>query len=115
MLHKDGVDLPEDEQVPVADPKNMRSLYEHFHEISDMERQHLDLREYRIPFDQRKSLNVEVGTERKASEGRRSSGLSGAVQNMRVQKQMRSKFDRALPRVYVETNEALLKNSKVHQ
>ena len=28
----------------------MRSLYDHFHEISDLERQHLDLREYRLFF-----------------------------------------------------------------
>ena len=34
---------------------------------------------------------------------------------MRVQKQMRSKFDRAMPRVYVERNEALLQKSQIHQ
>ena len=86
IAHKDGVDLPAEKQVQTTDPESMRSVYEHFHEISDLERQHLDLREYRIPFDQKKSLNVEVGGDRKPTEDGRSSGLSGVVQNMRVQR-----------------------------
>lgn len=52
----------------MSEPGAMRSLFEHFHEISDMERQHLDLREYRIPFDEKKSLNVEVNFERRPPE-----------------------------------------------
>lgn len=44
----------------------------------------------------------------------RTSALSDSIRNMRIQKQMRAKFDRAMPRLYVERNQKLLSESKEH-
>ena len=50
ILHKDGKNLPQEKQKIITDPEMLRSVYDHFHEITDLERQHLDLREYRLFF-----------------------------------------------------------------
>lgn len=54
ILHKDGVDLPPEQQRHISYPSKLRSLFDHFHEITDLERQHLDLREYRVIYEEKR-------------------------------------------------------------
>jgi hypothetical protein len=37
VSHKEGVDLPQDQQ-PVINPKDLRSIFNHFQDISDLDR-----------------------------------------------------------------------------
>lgn len=129
IKHREGVDLPEGEQRPVADPSTLRTLHEHFHEISEMERQHLDVREYRVPFEQQKPLNIQAPHDdadaavaaalaNDPAAFARAQSVTAVINNMRreyAQRQMRSKFDRALPRVYMVKDEELLQKSQLHR
>lgn len=48
MKHLEGVDLPNEEQDILQEPERIRTLFEHFYELSEMERGLVDLREYKV-------------------------------------------------------------------
>ena len=49
VRHQAGVNLPHDQQEKIDEPKTrLRSIIDHFHKLHEMERQCLDLREYKV-------------------------------------------------------------------
>ena len=48
MRHRDGTELPPEEQEILKTPHKLRTIYEHFYELNDMERNFVDLREYKL-------------------------------------------------------------------
>ena len=49
VRHQAGVNLPHDQQEKIDNPKaRLRSFIDHFHKLHEMERQCLDLREYKV-------------------------------------------------------------------
>lgn len=51
IRHKDGTELPPEEQEMLKTPNKLRTIYEHFYELNDMERNFVDLREYKLAKD----------------------------------------------------------------
>ena len=49
VRHADGIDLPTEQQMKITDPRfEFRTIAQHFLKLSEIERNVLDLREYRV-------------------------------------------------------------------
>lgn len=89
MKHQDGEELPREQQEILKTPNQLRTVYEHFYELNDMERNFVDLREYKV-HNQPAEPSVSQSPQR-----------SKTLNPRRNQNKIKTVYDRALPRIYM--------------
>jgi len=92
MKHKDGVDLPKEEQDILQEPERIRTLFEHFYELSEMERGLVDLREYKVKAEEKPAEGAELQKARTVPGPRKASKRGAAG--------LKAVYERALPKIF---------------
>lgn len=105
MRHKEGVDLPDEEQDILQEPERIRTLFEHFYELSEMERGLVDLREYKVRAEEKSTEGMELQKAKTVPGPKRTS--------KRGEPGLKAVYERALPRIFRDEKLPEYTNAKI--